>query len=133
MKMAHWRTTILPGLIFIVVFVSVVYLAKRLSENRGDAKLQELQKLLLEIPAFPGFSRIDTQHSSRFLDAGIYNYYSSAASYEEVRRYYVATLIEKGWMITGEEGDQSSPQLPPRKITFANAGITQLTFYGVKG
>ena len=97
----------LPAAVFLLLFLTFVYWDKQSSPNRDDAKLEELRQLSAEIPVPSGFSGVDTQSSSRGMDAGVYKTYCSTASYDEVKRFYSGVLVPKGWVLSSEKNHES--------------------------
>ena len=101
---------VLLALVFLLLFALFVYVAKEVSPNRGDAKLKELQGLSSETPTYPSFQIVNKTYSSRYLDAGVYEYYRSTAKYDDVKEFYSGTLSQRGWSLDAEDEG--------KKITF---------------
>ena len=97
-------------LAFLLLFAVFIYVAKEVSPNRGDAKLRELQGLSSDTPRYPSFQIVNQRYSSRYLDAGVYEYYRSSAKYDDVKRFYSGMLSQRGWTLDSEDRG--------RKITF---------------
>jgi hypothetical protein len=118
LKIKPWlHKAILPAA-FAGLFLTFIYVAKDMSPNRGDLKLKELQQLSANIPVFPQFTKVGTHYSSRFLDAGVYNYYISTAKYEEVERFYLQILAQEGWVKSNEESAQLYTEAKAKKLIF---------------
>jgi len=133
LKVKTWvKTTILPA-IFASIFLLLVYVAKDMSPNRGDAKLKELQLLSTQIPVFPGFRKVGTHQTSRFLDAGVYDYYGSPAKYDEVERFYISTLAQYGWVRINEESSNIYKEGEARKLIFKNGEYRLIVEYAGDG
>jgi len=97
-------------IIVILVFLLLVLMpdwSKRLSPNRDDAKLKELQELAFSTPTYPEFYKVAETSGSRNINAGISKKYQSSASYDDVKKFYSDILITKGWIIS-EERDLKS-------------------------
>jgi hypothetical protein len=97
---------ILPPLLFIAGFLLLVHYAKEWSPNQNDAKLKELETLAGDTQVFPDFTEIASSTSSRAMDAGVYKSYRSAANFADVRRFYVAALQQKGWILSKGGGSE---------------------------
>ncbi len=102
-RIKTWVIRILPLFTFFAAFLLFAHWAKQNSANRDDAKLKELEQIAVSVPRFPQFRDIASDTSSASDDAGVYKYYSSAASYDEVKSFYFAELTQKGWSIVNEE------------------------------
>ena len=91
--------TLLSGLLF----------AGCLTNQDEAKKLGELQRIASEMPTYSGFRQIDSNQmmKSSVVDYGLF--YQSAASYDEVKNYYVKELTVRGWsqpeavMLDGED------------------------------
>jgi hypothetical protein len=101
-SLRSWVIRLAPSVIFIAAFLLVVHYAKEQSANRDDAKLDVLRALADKTPVFSGFSEVDRRETSRAIDAGVYRMYHSSAAYEEVKSFYVASLVPHGWSIAKE-------------------------------
>ena len=97
--MRKWIIKILPALAFVAVFLLIVDYAKQNSPNRDDAQLKELEQIASSVPTFSDFRSVGMQTSSRAMDAGIYKYYRSSASYTEIKDFYTAELSQRGWFL----------------------------------
>lgn len=84
---------------------------KYLSLNHNDEKLKEIQQLVKDTPVFPDFKEVDTHSISKDDRAGVYKYYHSNASYDEVKDFYLKTLGVRGWEPGSEETRMSGNKL----------------------
>lgn len=116
------KIRVLLGLAFFLIFVLFVYVAKEASPNRGDAKLKELQGLSSETPTYPSFQIVNKSYSSRYLDAGVYEYYRSTAKYDDVKGFYSGTLSQRGWSLDGEDKE--------KKMTFRKGELRIVIEFG---
>jgi len=93
------------GLIAITLILAVVglaYLWKNASPNKDEAKLKELREIVVDLQVFPDFIEDATDETSGATDAGIYKYYCSAATYEEIKDSYSIKLYSRGWRLLTE-------------------------------
>src|SRR5215510_5260339 len=90
------------GLPYRRAVVGLAYLWKNASPNKNDAKLKELREIVADRQVFPDFIEDATDETSRAADAGIYKYYCSTATYEEVKDFYSSKLNSRGWRLVTE-------------------------------
>ena len=100
---------------FFLTFLLFIHLEKQNSPNRDDVKLSELRQLSSQTPLYPGFIELATYDSSRATDAGIFKHFYSPASYQSVREFYSALLLQKGWKISKERNLKSNFGFGPSK------------------
>lgn len=128
-----WLNKIILPVVFASLFLFFLYVAKDMSPNRNDAKLEELQLLSTQIPVVPKSKKVGTFYSSRFLDAGLYNYYSSTAKYDEVERFYLSTLTQEGWVRANEQSPPLYKEGEARKLTFKKGEYRLIIEYAGDG
>jgi hypothetical protein len=130
--MKSWRPTVLIPVSFAILFLVGVYVAKQASPNRDNAKLKELQQLAADVPQYSALMPVTTTSSSRFLDAGVYNFYTSAAAYDDVKAFYFGNLALRGFTLQSEESRQSGSDDTPKKLTFRKGDLrVVIEFAGV--
>jgi hypothetical protein len=100
---------------FVAGFLLLMAFLKKESPNRDDAKLSQIYGEVDKVPIFPGFVKVGEQSSSRFMDAGVYQYFRSPADYESVKMFYESNLGMLGWDLA--EADS-------RKLVFRKADLT---------
>jgi hypothetical protein len=90
---------------FSVILAAVVLApaisCKRLSPNRDDVKLKEVQQLASALPLYPGFE--DTGGGSTYsksMSASVHKTYRSSARFDDVKTFYATQLTQTGWQLT---------------------------------
>jgi hypothetical protein len=71
--------------------------------NSNGSKLRELESLQQGVPVFETFVETSVHKTSKSDLAGISKLYKSAAPYDDVKRFYVSQMTDKGWEYTGEQ------------------------------
>lgn len=65
--------------------------------GENQEKLPELRRIAADTPSFSSFTEVNSYHSGKRENAGLFYFYSSPANYDEVKRFYTETLTAKGW------------------------------------
>lgn len=108
---------------FISVLIIILFLFNCNDFNsRKEERLKKLQQINSEVPVYNDFEQIDSSRIIKNDSAVISYFYKSAASYEEVEKFYSAKLIEKDWIFLKEEAFGSTG----RKRLMFNKGEYQI-------
>jgi len=70
--------------------------------NSDGSKLRELEKIQTEIPVFPLLIETKTDTVSKGRIAVLSKIYKCDAPYDDVKKYYIDQLSERGWQYVGE-------------------------------
>lgn len=114
---------IIVPILFVIIFLLSVNFLKENSPNKNDNKLNEIYDKVADVAVYPDFVKVGEDNSSRYLDAGVYQYYRSSAKYESVRNFYLSSLSQKGWTYKQDDSD---------KLIFQKGDITLYIDYAPK-
>jgi len=94
---------------------------KRLSPNRDDVKLKEVQQLASALPIYPGFEETGGGSTySKSMSASVHKSYRSSARFDDVKTFYTTQLTQSGWQLTKDRTlkDGWSRDLGGRELRF---------------
>lgn len=101
------------GLIFLLLLAS---LGSNCAGEFEESKLSELRVLASQTPVYPDFQPIGERTSTKIKKATLFKDYRSQASFADVKAFYDATLLAKGW---------GPPQQPPPSIIVGEIQVVE--------
>lgn len=90
---------------------------KQLSPNKDDVKLKEVEALVATLPVLPSLQQTWSGSISTSTLASVGRHYKSAASYDDVKNFYLSQLQSAGWKLKEERELRGS--VGSRQLTFS--------------
>jgi hypothetical protein len=88
----------------IVVFCAllVIFACQANRPNHDGSKFREIERLWQMIPTYSGLVEVDGSSLSKDSEARLSKEYKSNAPFDDVKRFYLEKLGEKGWQFIEE-------------------------------
>jgi hypothetical protein len=117
-----------------VTVFALVVLCSACGPNADSSKLKELEQIDRGLPVFPLLDQTSEHRVSKGTLASVSRYYKSAASYDDVRRFYMAELKQRGWEYAGERSlEDWGTDLGGRELIFRSGEYQfTITYAGAK-
>jgi hypothetical protein len=80
-----------------------MYMYESNGPNKDDVKFKEIEQLWGDMPIYPGMVETNSSSNSAGRKAHLSKNYTSPAAYEDVKRFYIEKLTQKGWQFVQEK------------------------------
>jgi len=118
------RRDIKIGIVVALVTVAFVLGLRRISPNRDERKLREVQAVAWSLPVFSGLREVESTTNSGYTSVMVTRRFKCVSNCDGAHEYYSKALVASGWT------RDSSSQQSSREMLFRKGDLSISVFQG---